>query len=255
MQSKTNFTRKSKSPKTIKIYRPVSERTEINRLSTQVRLIEKQLIETKYLDELNNFTPSSSGQSFCLVNFAQGDTVSTRNGNKVFIENIELRYYVETNSALQGPVNLRVIVVYDTAPSGQTVNLGIGGVATMLGPTGVLDNTVITGSPQIMPHAFEMKYRYKILHDRVHTLNPIGQFTQSITNNTSATATVTGGAILNMEQFAEHNIQVQKETVYQDASANLVSLLKGSIVAVCYSDQTSNLPFVVMGTRVFFKDA
>jgi len=229
---------RSKPPKT----------SSIASLRKEVLMIKNTLIETKYYDELNNFTPSQTGQSFCLNNFAQGDTVMTRNGAKTFVEKIDLRFYAQTNANLVGPVNMRVMVVEDLSPSGQSVNLGIGGVATILGPTGVLDNTTITGAPEIMPHSFEMKHRYRIIFDHEFTLNP-----HSASSTTPATGVVAN--IINKTKFFKKTILVKAQSVYADGTANIASLLKGSLVALCFSNQNANLPFVVMGTRVFFKDA
>jgi len=222
--------------------------SSIASLRKEVLLIKNTLIETKYYDELNNFTPSQTGQAFCLNNFAQGDTVMTRNGAKTFVEKIALRFYAQTNANLVGPVNLRVMIVEDLSPSGQAVNLGIGGVATFLGPTGVLDNTTITGAPEIMPHAFEMKHRYRVIYDHEITLNP-----HSASSTTPATGVV--AAVINKTKFFRKDISVKAQSVYADGTANIASLLKGSLVALCFSNQNANLPFVVMGTRVFFKDA
>jgi len=225
-----------------------SNKGSMQSLRKEVNLIKKTLIETKYYDELNNFTPLNTGQSFCLNNFAQGDTVVTCNGDKVFVERIDLRYIVQTNSALVGPVHIRVLIVEDTSPNGQAVNLGIGGSAVILGPTGVLDNTVITGAPEIMPHSFEMRYRYKIHHDRTFTLNP--QMPQ-----TTTVATGVVSAITNKAEHVHVSLPIHKTTVYIDGTANIASIMKGSYIALCFSDQSANAPFVVMGTRVFFKDA
>jgi len=223
-------------------------------LSKRIGNLEK-VIETKYVDEINNFTPSTTGQSFCLNNFAQGDTVSTRNGAKTFMEHLDLRYYVQTNAGLVGPVNLRVMIVEDASPNTQAVNLGVSGTSTPLGPNGVIDNTVITSPTHLMPISYENKARYKILYDHTHNLNPFSTDSATITGNLSATATETGTAVLNKQEFVHVTLPIKSKAVYNDGSANIVSLLKGSLVALCFSDQSGNLPFVVMSTRLFFKDA
>jgi len=226
------------------------------RLANQIKLIEKKLIETKYIDELNAFTSVlNTGQAFCLNNFAQGDTVTTRNGNKIFMDRLMLKYTVTNNQLLIGPVNIRVIIVHDTSPSGQAVNLGVAGSSTFLGPTGVLDNTTIVNNPHLMPEAFEMKYRYKLIYDKVHTLNPYGGDIYSITGNTSATATMTATNVIDRSYFHSCYIPLKKQAVYQDGTANVSSLLKGSLVALCLSDQTANSPTVAMATRLYFRDA
>jgi len=227
-------------------------------LAARVNRIEKSLIETKYVDDYTSTTASNAtatANSNTLNLMAQGDTVMTRNGNKIFMTHAEIKYYVQNNSVLTGPVNIRVMVLYDASPSGQANSLCIAGTQIQFGPTGVLDNTVITGSPQIMPHAFEMKYRYKVLYDKIHTLNPLCFNGQSITNNTSATATITGTSVENLQQLHHCVIPLNKQTVFQDGTANLSSVLKGSLVGFWCSDQSSNLPFVVFGSRIFFKDA
>jgi len=224
-------------------------------LARRVALIEKSIIETKYFDELFTFTPTSAGSANTLSNFAQGDTVMTRNGDKVYLELLELRYSITNNTVLVGPVKFRIMIIQDLSPSAQANSLSIAGSQVILGTTGVLDNSVITPDPTLMPHSFQMKYRYKVLYDKVHVINPYSLDNSSITSNLSATAAVSGTAVIDRTEYHTAMIPIHSLEVFQDGTANLNSVLRGSIVGLCFSDQAGNAPSIVMGTRLLFKDA
>lgn len=224
-------------------------------LSKRLNVLEKQIIETKYVDEVNVFNPLNAGQAFCLNNFAQGDTVTTRNGNRIYMERLMFRAKVTNNTLLIGPVTLRVMCILDLSPSGQAVNCGIGGVSTFLGPTGILDNTVIVNNPDLMPYAQEMKYRYKILYDKIIVINPYSVDISSITNNLAATATMTATNVLDRSVHIDVDIPLHRQTIYQDGTANIISIMDGSLLCLCFSDQAANAPVVALGTRLYFKDA
>jgi len=257
MSNQSNLKRNGgQRPRSMKPKHASKSGNSVARLERRIILIEKSIIETKYFDDLVSTTFSTTGAANTLNNLAQGDSVITRNGNKIFVEKIDLKYSVVCNTALVGPVNCRIMLLRDQMPQGQTNSLSIAGSQTILGANGVLDNSIIVSNPHLMPLALEMKDRYKVLVDDTFVINPYSPDVFSITNNTSATATMTATNVLDRTVQRLHpNIKVGMRSIFQDGTANISSLLEGSLVLLAFCDQSGNLPSIVAGTRTYFKDA
>jgi len=233
----------------------VSKPQSIARIDNRLNLIESRLIETKYIDDLVSATFGNTGLANTLNLVAQGDAVTNRNGNKIFLSKLELRYVITNNTALVGPVNCRVMVIHDRMPMGQSNSLCIANTQTILGVNGVLDSTINATNPHLLPRALEMVDRYKILHDMVHTLNPYSVDAFTITGNTSATATMTGTNVVDRSFFVDMGRKLGFVQVFQDGTANIASVLEGSIVLLAFCDQSANLPTITAISRIYFKDA
>jgi len=228
-------------------------------LSKKIKHIENDLIELKFYDESNTFsgftsTPTVATNYYCLNNLQQGDTVNTRNGNKIWPTSLQLKYVIVNNALLIGPSVARVLVIWDNQANGASTLYNVNGSFTFFGPIGVLDNSVITDI-RIMPRAYESQKRYKILYDKIHVLRPPSVDVYSITNNTSATATMTGTAVIDTEVVVRKTIKLGRQMIYQDGTTNISSIQKGALSIMMLSDQASNGLTGLSGTRLYFKDA
>lgn len=214
------------------------------RLDHRIRKIEN-LVELKYNDELNansnNAIALNTPYLFTINNFAEGTTQSSRVGLKVSLTSVQLKYYLTSVPSSLGPTIARVLLVYDKTPNGSTSSFD----ATPFGINGVIDNTTINGAFDISvaPRSYEMQYRYKVLYDKVHVLNP--QWENSA-----------GTAVLQTAKYVRKNIKLGgRQTVYQDATSAIASILKGRLSMLVYVDVGSGGVYFQCGTRVYFKDA
>lgn len=76
--------------------------------------------EKKFIDVTASPTVNSSGSFSYLSAIAQGDDVSSRNGNSVKASSLLLRWTLQWNTASANPVRVRIIVLRDKENQGGT---------------------------------------------------------------------------------------------------------------------------------------
>lgn len=212
-------------------------------LAKRVKKIENEYMELKWVDELNSNSGVAipvGGWVATLNNFAEGNTVNTRVGQKVYLTSIQLKILWANNVSFLGAQNIRVMLVLDKAHNGNAATFD--GVPLGNGASAILDNSVIT-LPSLMPRTYETRYRYRVLYDKVHCLNPHWE-------NAGTTA------VLGCINRTVKNIRLGVVTTYQDATGSIASILKNSLCLFVTSDNAGATgPTVAIGTRIYFKDA
>lgn len=212
----------------------------LKNLARDIKKIEDELIELKWVDELNtnSGTPiTNAGYGFTVNNFAEGNTVNTRVGQRIYMTSLQLKYSLYINTANLGTQITRILVVLDKAHNGNLSSFD----AAPLGEAGLLDNTTIA-APSLMPRAYVMRYRYRVLYDKIHVLNPHWE-------------NATGTAVLQCGLHVTKNIRLGVNATYSDATSSIASLLKNAISLFAITDSSSNGPTVQIATRLYFKDA
>jgi len=114
--------------------------------------------ELKFND--NNFSTdaTTTGAVIAMNSFAAGDTAFLRDGNKISMKSVELRYTIELEAATTNAL-VRALVVYDRQTNGGTPTIA---TAT----TGPLDSISIASLRQVASMS-----RFKVLSDKTYALN------------------------------------------------------------------------------------
>lgn len=114
--------------------------------------------ELKYNDAAFAADATTTGAIVALNNMAAGDTALLRDGNKILMKTIQLRFTIENEANNQNNA-VRMLIVYDKQP-----NLA---AATIAGAgTGPLDTITIQSLRQVATTS-----RFKVLMDRVYVIN------------------------------------------------------------------------------------
>jgi len=114
--------------------------------------------ELKFNDNAFATDATTTGAITALNQMAAGDTALLRDGNKILMKSIQLRFTLE-NEALNQNNAVRMLVVYD-----KNANLGTASIATA--GTGPLDSITIQSLRQVATMS-----RFKVLSDKVYVLN------------------------------------------------------------------------------------
>lgn len=217
-------------------------------LNKKIKNIENNLIELKF----NDFNAASTqlttaySLSSAAVLMASGAAEEQRDGNIINPTSllIRMKYLSDVNSL--SSQSIRWLVFWDRQPNGA--------VPTIMGATGVLDNTLITDG-MLAPHNFDTNKRFKIIYDKVHTFNQYGQRISSITNNTSATATDTATQLIQMSKYVSKYFKLNRQVKYSDNGATIASVVTNSLIMAWVTDATSNGPFIEFGARLYYRDS
>lgn len=114
--------------------------------------------ELKFNDNSFLTDATTTGAIVALNNMAAGDTALLRDGNRIQMKSIQVRFTAQTES-LAANALIRMLIVYD-----KNSNLSTASIATS--GTGPLDTISITSLRQVATTS-----RFKVLSDRVYALN------------------------------------------------------------------------------------
>lgn len=194
------------------------------RTATGLNEIRKLInIETKYIPHWYSPTQIDQvGMMYSLSQVAQGLTSTTRVGDSIRIQHIELRGAVLLNAA-DTVTNVRVLVVRD-----------LDGYGTAPTPADVLETTNSAAAP-FSPYRFQKKERFSVLYDELFALQ-------------SAAA---GGTCSNVFSFATVH---QGHVLYLGTTAQDVSDGKGTVYVLAVSDETTNKPYLSFYANLLFTD-
>lgn len=207
-------------------------------LSKKITKLQKNE-ELKYGDFYQALTPvAAAGTAYLVCTVAQGDSVTTRTGNKITLTSLQLKYNLDVVPATLAAGLVRLCVVLDRFPNQQAAPFTVGGTANLLlGPNGLWDNTTI-GDNVLLPRALEMQGRYKVLYDKMHNINP-------------NSVNVGGTSNIGFYKTYYRNIRLNHQQVYIDGAAATGSILKNSLYIVVIGANCS----YEIGARAYFKDA
>lgn len=195
-------------------------------LGSKVRKIQRQQ-EKKYHDEVgaeaivNNINDGTS----VLVDPAQGDTVSTRDGDEIAPQSLELRLGVRHNGSGQPRQLVRVLIVQakerfvpDTRTStpSNTAVLKYGGTAAYA---------------PLSPFDWNNREHFTVLFDKTYTVSNTG------------------------EQARIDQVRIKLSRKIRFAEAGSVTAERGQIYMVRYSNEGANGPYMSWVTRTTYTDS
>lgn len=180
-------------------------------------------IETKYIPHWYEPTQlDQTGVMYSLSMVAQGLTSTTRVGDSIRIQHLELRGSVLLNSA-DSVTNVRVMVVRD-----------LDGYGTAPTPADVLETTQSPAAP-FSPVRFSRKERFSILYDELFALQ----------------SAATGGTCSQVFSFSTVH---QGHVLYLGTTAQASSDGKGSVYVLAVSDEATNKPYLSFYANLLFTD-
>ncbi len=185
----------------------------------KVNKIEKQR-EKKKIDT-DSADPSSNTVNITPISLvAIGDTASDREGNKIVLSTLQLKYTVK-QSVSATATRIRVMLVLDKQTNGVIYTAG-----------DLLQSTAI-GTAIVSPLNLDGAFRFKVLYNKVHTLSSEGSVVQY------------------SEMFKNINISAR----YTSSGADIANVLSSGLSIVHMSDESSNTPTISWFSRVRFIDS
>lgn len=232
----------SKSNK--KMYKRSSKRAPSNKtLAKKVKHIENDLMELKYFDY--SFGPTNVTNTGVILEghmlITQGDTASTRTGNKINPTSLQLRMGLNTVDTLLVPVKVRMIAFWDRQANGASpvlANIN----------NGLLDNSTI-GTIVYAPRNLNTVDRYTIVYDKVMVINPTAW-----TSYTSAVPNVVGTAFP-IEKYISKAFKLGRQIRYDTNTGALADLVSNAFYIAFVSDAASDEPVMEGGIRLYFRDS
>lgn len=234
-----NRNRKYTGSKTERMYKPVPRISTLNR---KIKKIEND-IELKYVDTVFGDTVDTSGDLQLLNSILAGTSQITRVGSEINATSIQFRLNCVTNDAnTDGPCFLRVIMFWDRQANGTVPTLASDPIS---GAPGLLNNSIIIDLTQA-PYQYENSERFRVLYDKVYTLNP--RFAQSIVAGVITEAYPVG-------LFIKKKVKLNRKIKYDAPAAGIGSINTNSLYMAFISSEAANAPTVNAGFRLYFKDA
>jgi hypothetical protein len=179
-------------------------------------------VETKFIDTTWTQTTSTTGNVSALSAIAQGLTSTTRVGDSIKLQHIEVRGKVTVNAAATNSI-IRICVVRD-----------LDGYGTPPTNSQIFQLNANVSAPLSAPK-FQNRNRFSILYDDVVTVQSV------LSQGTSTYPFYYSSA------HAGH-------CLYLGTDATDASNGKGTVYIVTVSDETVNLPSVSSYTRILFTD-
>jgi hypothetical protein len=180
-------------------------------------------IETKFLDtNVPSYTVSTTGSMTPISEIAQGLTSTTRVGDSLRIQHIEVRGRVQVNTSATNSL-VRVMLVRD-----------LDGYGTAPTVADVLEVNASVGAP-LSPEKFAKRERFSILFDELICVQ---------------SAISTGTAMIPFTFMTTH----QGHILYLGSTAAPASDGKGSVYLLAVSDEATDLPTVAFISRILFTD-
>lgn len=182
----------------------------------------KTVNETKWFLAEAAATSLSTTPSMTVLNIVQqGDTGTTRDGNKILMTMVDLRVQL----VVSDPTNLiRCLVVYDRQSNGSN--------PSTVGITNILD-TVAAASQTMAPQLQPTKRRYKILLDRLFTMDLVNKYTWML----------------------HKRIKVNRYTEYNGNAGSSADIVTGGLYLIFVSDSSAiSHPTMQFTAKMFYKD-
>jgi hypothetical protein len=178
-------------------------------------------IETKFIDLVTNADNiNTTGGAYCISQVAQGLTSTSRVGDSVRIQHLELRGRAVANISAVS-TSFRILVVRD-----------LDGYGTAPTPADVLEYTGVVHAPR-SPRKYNKLQRFSVLFDEVVELQ-----------------TSTGVSSIPFVFETAH----QGHVLYLGTTAAAASNGKGSVYVMFVSDESTNTPTVSFVSRMTFTD-
>ena len=212
-------------------------------LAKKVKHIENDLMELKYFDY--NFGPTNVTTTGVILEgqmlITQGDTASTRTGNKINPTSLQIRLGLNTINTLLIPVKVRMIAYWDRQANGASSVLANVN-------NGVLDNSTIS-SIVYSPRNLNTVDRYTIVYDKVFVINPTAWTAYS-----SGTPNVVENSFP-IEKYISKAFKLGRQIRYDTNTGTLADLVSNAFYIAFVSDVSSDYPVIEGGCRLYFRDS
>ncbi len=185
----------------------------------KVNKIEKQR-EKKFVDKDAQDSSSNTITITPITLIGQGDSASSREGNKIVLTSLQMKYTFKQSTAAIA-TRCRVMLVLDKQTNGAVFTAGE-----------LLQSTSL-GTAIVSPLNLDGAFRFKVLYNKVHTLSSEGSVVQY------------------SEMFKKMNIQAR----YSGSGGAQSNILSSGLYIVHLSDESSNTPNISYFTRVRFIDS
>lgn len=171
--------------------------------------------ELKYNQPPVSETPDNTGFDLVLLNGVDvGDTAQTRDGNKIYIKNIQFRLTLIKASAAT-ETSVRVMLIQDKQPNGAAFS--------------ITDVLVTDSISQV--RNLKKSNRFKVFYDKIHIVHTYRPMTF-------------------IKYFKRCNIQTQ----YIDTGNGVADITSNSLYLAFISDESVNAPSIAGYARLRFTD-
>lgn len=171
-------------------------------------------VETKYHDTTYGSSTSWTGLLYTVANVPQGDTDTSRDGDSIKCQNLDMRYLIDSSSV--SPAVVRIMVIEDKQNKLSTP-------ADLLTTTGVLQAV-------LSDKKHDRRFQSKVLYDQCHVVSP----------NSS-----------NDLVYRRVKLALGHHTQF-DAGSTTINT--GDYKVLVISNRGTNLPFVSLDTRLTYTD-
>ena len=176
--------------------------------------------EKKFIDNASSGNQSSTIAITPISLAGQGDTASSREGNKLVMMSLQMKYtWKQSESA--AATRCRIMIVEDRQVNGATFSAN-----------DLLESTAL-GTAIISPLNLDGAFRFKVLYNKVHSLS------------------INGSKVQYAEMFKKINIRAR----YSNSGGTIASVLSSGLFVVAVSDETSQTPNLSFFTRIRFNDS
>jgi len=176
--------------------------------------------EKKFIDANSSANQSSTILITAISLAGQGDTASSREGNKIVLTSLQMKYtWKQSESA--NSTRCRIMLVEDRQVNG-----------SVFSANDLLESTAL-GTAIISPLNLDGAFRFKVHYNKVHTLS------------------INGSKVQYKEMFKKINIRAR----YANSGGTIASVLSSGLFLVAVSDETSQTPNLSFFTRIRFNDS
>ncbi len=177
--------------------------------------------EKKFVDTDNNVSQDDTITIAPLTLIGQGDSSSSREGNKVVFKTMQLKYSWKLNTAASSGGRMRVMIILDKQANGAVFTAG-----------DLLASTAL-GTAIVSPLNLDGQFRFRVLYNKVTTLSPQGM------------------EVAYKTLFKKINIPAR----YSGSGGSQSNILSQGIYILSVSDSQSNLPVLDYYARLRFIDS
>jgi len=181
--------------------------------------------ELKNFDILSTLTPNTAGTFVCLNPMVQGQTKLTRIGNQISCTSLQYRGRITIDASATFTPIVRIIFFWDSQANASAVTTAL-----------LLDAGIIT--PLVSsPYNHDNSRRFKVLSDRRYTVE--GQPALTSLNS----------------KLIQGDIKLNRITKFNTTNGGtFADITTNSLWMFVVSNDGTNTPAVVVGSRLYFKD-
>jgi len=215
------------------------------RQDKQIANLSKKMNRKLMLEEVKWFdyaeSASNINETGLLINehnfITTGDTSNSRDGDQIKATSLMVRAQIISDRDLVIPQRVRMIVFWDTQTNGANTSIS-GLVTSLMNASGTLTGTYDFRNQRTID-------RYKILYDKVYTMNPQLKLTE-----VAGTVTDNQPKAINIVKY----FKLGRVIDYTASTGAITDLMKNSINVAFISDVVADQPNLNVNIRLNFKD-